>query len=134
MALEIEVGALGDPLELAPPEPRSLLGPSSEETTAEVGARVAVARDRARQRGVRCNAMLRADRLDTIAPLEPEARDLLEAALLDGRLTARGFRRVWRLARTIADLDDGPERIAASHASSALLLRIRPAALLGTAR
>ncbi len=121
-------------IEVAPPEPRSLLGPSSEETTAEVGARVAVARDRARHRGVRCNAMLRADRLDTIAPLEPAARDLLEAALLDGILTARGFRRVWRLARTIADLDGGPEHISAAHASSALLLRIRPAALLGTAR
>ncbi len=120
-------------IEVAPPEPRSLLGSSVEETTSEVAARVATARDQARTRGVRCNAVLPADRLDESAPLEPAAREVLESALLAGTLTARGFRRVWRLARTIADLDGGPARIGAAHAQGALLLRVRPAALLGGA-
>ena len=55
----------------------------------------------------------------------------LEARRLDQGLTARGFRRVWRLARTIADLEGGAERIGADHARAALLLRVRPSALLG---
>lgn len=121
-------------IEVAPPEPRSLLGPSTEETTAAVATRVATARALARDRGVRCNAMLRADRLDSTAPLDDEARELLESGLLDGSLTARGLRRVWRLARTVADLDGGPELVAGRHVGGALLLRVRPTSLLGAGR
>lgn len=121
-------------IEVAPPEPRSLLGPSAEETTATVATRVAAARALARARGVRCNAMLRADRLESTAPMDDEARELLETGLIDGSLTARGVRRVWRLARTVADLDDGPDRIAGDHVRGALLLRIRPTSLLGVIR
>lgn len=118
-------------IEVVPPEPASLLGASQEATTAEVATRVAVARSLARERGFTCNAMLPTDRLDELAPLDDEARSVLEARLLGGSLTARGFRRVWRLARTIADLEDGAERIGGDHARAALLLRVRPASLLG---
>lgn len=118
-------------IEVAPPDPRSLLGSSAEETTAVVAPRVAAARALARERGVRCNAELTPDELDRLAPLDRAGRRALEAELLCGRLTARGFRRVWRLARTIADLDQSNEAIGAQHVQAALMLRVRLDALLG---
>ena len=57
--------------------------------------------------------------------LEPAARDLLEKAVDRLGLSARGYHRVLRVARTIADLD-GSDRTAAQHAAEAL--RYRPSA------
>ena len=53
------------------------------------------------------------------------AERLVEGALRHGALTGRGFDRVRRLARTIADLD-GSERVKEEHASQALVLRGTP--------
>lgn len=60
-----------------------------------------------------------------------EARAVLEHELLNGALTARGFARVWRVARTIADLDGAPPCVEKQHVRAALLLRVRVGALLG---
>jgi magnesium chelatase family protein len=69
---------------------------------------------------------LRATDLDTLAPLTPAARRLLEQRLRQGRLSARGLHRVRRVARTLADLagDDGPVCDEAVHA--ALSMRADP--------
>jgi predicted ATPase with chaperone activity len=55
----------------------------------------------------------------------------VEQALTSGRLSARGLRRVWRVALTVADLagDDAP--IAAEHVATALHLRSEPTFLVG---
>jgi len=118
-------------IEVSPPEPRALLGRSSEEATADVAPRVAAARQLARSRGVRSNAELTASQLEASVPLSDAARLLLERELLSGSLTARGFARVWRVARTVADLAGAPEHIQPEHVQAALLLRIRVGALLG---
>ena len=118
-------------IEIAPPEPRSLLGASVEETTAVVAPRVAAARELAKGRGVRCNAALAPDALERLAPLDAGGREVLEGELLSGKLTARGFGRVWRLARTIADLEGSNELVEGSHVRAALMLRVRLGALLG---
>lgn len=120
-------------IEVSPPEPRALLGRTTEETTADVAPRVAAARAIARDRGVRSNAELSAAQLEGLVPLADAARLLLERELLNGNLTARGFARVWRVARTVADLDGAPERVQPDHVRAALLLRIRTGALLGAA-
>ncbi|MDQ6927135.1 MAG: YifB family Mg chelatase-like AAA ATPase [Actinomycetota bacterium] len=105
------------------PDVRALLGGPPGESTAEVAARVAAARAMARERGVRSNAELRAERLDEVAPLTPAASSLLEHRLRSGRLSARGLHRVRRVARTLADLAGGHLTIGEEHVCLALGLR-----------
>lgn len=93
------------------------------ETSAQVAARVALARRRAQVRGVTANARIPGPLLDRLAPLDSAAARLLETRLRQGVLSARGLHRVRRVARTLADLDghDGPVRI--EDVYSALALR-----------
>jgi len=74
------------------------------EPTAVVAARVATARAAAVERTGRLNATLDDDQLAEFAPLEPAAAQHLRAQLERGRLTARGYHRVRRVSRTLADL------------------------------
>lgn len=92
-------------VEVHRPDPSALLAAEPGEGTAAVAERVVRARALAAARGVRCNADLPAERLDEVSPLSRGATRLLEAALRQGRLTARGLARVRRVARTVADLD-----------------------------
>ena len=111
------------------PDPRQLLGVERSESSAVIAKRVRVARGRANDRGVRCNAELSTSALERTAPLMVEASALIERSLESGRLSARGMRRVWRVARTIADLEGHDSAITAEHVASALHLRSEPAFL-----
>lgn len=99
---------------------------STVESSAVVAVRVAAARALARQRGIDCNGLLPADRLDELAPLRSDARAVFERWLRQGRLSARGLHRVRRVARTLADLAgrDGP--LEADDVHAALALRVDP--------
>ena len=109
---------------LSPPEPDALLSHSgTPEATAAVAARVAAARARAAARGVCSNAALPTAELEVLAPLDDAARALLRRRLAGGELTPRGLGRVWRVARTIADLDGAAEAVGESHVAAALELR-----------
>jgi magnesium chelatase family protein len=100
-------------------EAAALLGPEGE-ASATIRARVAEARRR--QAGRRApNRSLSRDELDAFA-WTPEARRILTAAMERFALTARGWDRVRRVARTIADLA-GSEPITGDHAAEALALR-----------
>ena len=101
------------------------------ESTAVVAARVATARIRANERGVRTNAELAADSLDRFAPLDARASALVERHLRSGGLSARGLHRVRRLALTLADLDGAGDTVEAPHMAEALYLRGSRALLLG---
>ena len=94
-----------------------------------VAARVAEARALAAQRGVRANAELPPARLDEVAPLAPEAWQVLERRLRSGALSARGLHRVRRVARTVADLAGAGHEVGEEHVCAALELRVEPAAL-----
>jgi magnesium chelatase family protein len=108
------------------PDVGELLGGAGGEPSAEVAARVALARERAHGRGVLYNAQLPAWRLDAVAPLAPDASRLLEHKLRAGQLSARGLHRVRRVARTVADLAGGGVEIAEEHVCLALALRAEP--------
>lgn len=110
-------------------DPRQLLTGEPSESSAVVAERVHRARRLATTRGVRCNAELTSRALEREAPLSSDASALIERSLESGRLSARGMRRVWRVARTIADLDDSVGPLSAEHVAGALHLRTDPAFL-----
>ena len=86
--------------------------PPPAEGSSQVAARVANARAIQRQRfegkGLRINAHAEGELLDEIAAPDAEGRTLLTDAAETMRLTARGYHRVLRVARTIADLAASP--------------------------
>ena len=102
--------------------------PPPAEGSAEVAARVADARavQRARQgaAGVRTNAELDGDLLDRFATPDEAGRTLLAQAAAQMRLSARGYTRILRVARTIADLA-GAEQVGRLHVAEALSYRRR---------
>ena len=100
--------------------------PPPAEGSAEVRARVANARTvqshRARETGARTNAELDGDALETFAGPDEAGRKLLMQAASAMRLTARGYTRTLRVARTIADLA-GAEAVGRVHVAEALSYR-----------
>ena len=92
------------------------------ESSASVRQRVADARRRQFERQACNNARLSGDRLHEACSASPAAWDLLEKSMERFAMSARAHQRIWRVARTIADLADaGP--VSASHVGEALGLR-----------
>ena len=120
--LRIEVPALGfGELDLPPSGDRS----------EEVAARVSAARKRQLARlaalwpdgNARSNADAPPALLDRIAAPDRDGRDLLQRAADRLGLTARGYHRILRTARTIADLDES-EKVHANHLAEAISYRL----------
>jgi magnesium chelatase family protein len=78
--------------------------PPPTEDSAEVARRVAAARQIQTQRGVRSNAELEGEALEQHATPDKEGSALLMRAAEKLHLSARGYTRMLRVARTIADL------------------------------
>src|SRR5262249_8077053 len=99
--------------------PGDLALPPPAEGSAEVAARVAAARERQAERyaavcaeagtssggPIRTNAEADGELLERIAPLDGDSRKLLTEATERFRLSACGWHRVLRVARTLADLE-----------------------------
>jgi magnesium chelatase family protein len=104
-------GPLLDRVDLQVVVPRTPLEALSREAGGEptgvVRERVLAARARQQERQGRLNAALRPPQLRRWAPLGPAARTALERWATRQGLSARGFHRAWRVARTLADLDGG---------------------------
>ena len=97
------------------------------EGSAPVRERVVAARGRQLARQGCLNAQLKPARLRQLAGLEPASRRVLERWAEQRGLTARGFHRAWRVARTSADLD-GAEQIGERHILEALGYRLQDVA------
>jgi magnesium chelatase family protein len=114
-----------------------LIRPGASESSADVAERVAAARALQTQRylgmsKVRCNAQAGADVIESVAEPERAGLRLLEDAAAAMQLTARGYHRVLKLARTLADLD-GAEGVARIHIAEALSYRALPLDLAAAA-
>ena len=116
-------------VEVPPVTAADLALPPPAQGTAEAAARVAQARalqaERAAagdDRAVALNAQASGEWLETIAALDEPARALLTRAAEAAGLTARGWTRTLRLARTIADLE-GADAVRRTHVAEALIYR-----------
>ncbi len=108
---------------------RDLSSTSSGGTSKSIRSRVERARATQRQRFARkqaisCNAHALGRWLDAYTPVHREARTLLQTAAERLGLSARGYHRVLKVARTIADLEDALE-LAPTHVAEALRYRPR---------
>ncbi|URW76186.1 YifB family Mg chelatase-like AAA ATPase [Sphingomonas donggukensis] len=113
-------------VEVAAVSAADLILPPPTESSADVAARVATARrvQSARYAGddARTNAEANGPVLDAHATPDEAGRKLLAQAAEAMRLSARGYTRVLRVARTIADLA-GAETIGRIHVAEALSYR-----------
>jgi magnesium chelatase family protein len=106
-----------------------LILPAPAEGSAEVAARIAQARAIQMDRfaalglpGIRTNAQASGPLLEEIAKPESAGMALIRDAAEVMRLSARGYHRVLRVARTLADLD-GAAHIGRVHIAEALSYR-----------
>ncbi len=74
------------------------------ETSAQIRARVVAARNRQIARQGKVNALLDGAELNSAAPLSDELTEFLNTAAEKMSMSARGYNRIKRIARTIADL------------------------------
>jgi magnesium chelatase family protein len=118
-------------LEVPALETLDMLNRAPGESSAVIGTRVSAARGRQKARfdalGVafRTNADVTGELLDHFAPAREDARRLLEQATESFRLSMRGYTRVLRVARTIADLE-GSETVEKHHVAEAVSFRSTP--------
>lgn len=108
---------------IARPDVDDLVGAAAGESSEHVARRVAVARMEAAMRGVGCNAALSSECVDHSVRLTPEASAMLERRLRSGALSARGFHRLKRVARTVADLTGAGPLVGEREVAEALSLR-----------
>jgi len=107
----------------------SVLGATASETSAEVRARVAAARrlqsERvcAGQTTSATNATLPSTAFESVLHLTTKSKALAERACQHLALSARGFTKILRVARTIADLEQA-ECIEEHHVAEALQARL----------
>ncbi|MCR9149745.1 MAG: YifB family Mg chelatase-like AAA ATPase [Rhodobacteraceae bacterium] len=115
-------------IDVPPVAYRDLDLPETGEGTADVAARVAAARQRQEDRfadvaETRVNADAEGELLERIAAPDSEGRAMLARAADRLSLSARGYHRVLRVARTIADLA-GAETVSAPHVAEAISFRL----------
>jgi len=102
--------------------------PHTGDTSAQIAQRVQAARDIQTARfedhsQVRVNADAEGAVLEQIATPQPDGKELLLKVAEKFGLSARGYHRVLRVARTIADLS-GSEPIERAHIAEAVSFRI----------
>ncbi|MBL9029198.1 MAG: YifB family Mg chelatase-like AAA ATPase [Caedimonas sp.] len=97
--------------------------PTPQEGSAEVARRVAQARQRQAERyqrsSIKLNSEVSGQWLEEVAPLDQDSRHLLAKASDKLKLSARGYHRVIRVARTLADLEES-DSLRSWHVAEAL--------------
>ena len=105
---------------------KELSNKSRGESSADIKERVNKARkmqeERYKKLNIFCNAHLSPKNLEQFCCIDKEGSELLKLAILELGLSARGYDKVLKIARTVADLA-GTETISAEHISEAINYR-----------
>ena len=111
-------------IEVPPVSPGLLAQPTHSDSSARVSRRVADARGAQRERTPdrRTNAELEGEVLEKVAKPDAPGQSILQEAAERFRYTARGYHRVLRLARTLADLE-GSTGVHKVHVAEAVSYR-----------
>lgn len=103
-----------------------LSGKSEEETSEEIKKRVDRARQIQRERfagtKVRTNSKMTTKMMNEFCALDDESENLMKMAFEKYHISARGYTRILKVARTIADLDESRD-IKINHLTEALAYR-----------
>jgi len=99
-----------------------------EEKSEEIRKRVESARKIQEKRfmslPIVCNSEMSSDQIKTFCQLDEQCQQLLKNAVSALKLSARGYHRIIKIARTIADLS-GSEKINSSHIAEAIQYRFK---------
>lgn len=112
-----------------PPVSITDLNAPAGENSSIVAGRIEQARSLQAQRlenlgaKARTNAQATSDILESITAMDGDAKALMDRAMEGAKLSARGYFRILRVARTIADLDGGLDSIGKAHIAEALSYR-----------
>lgn len=113
-------------LEVLPTSFEELSSKEVGESSAQIRNRVSRAREIQRQRfkgtGIKCNSQITPGKLGEFCPMSDEASQLLKMAFDNLGLSARGYDRIIKVARTIADLDES-KIIERQHIAEAIQYR-----------
>ena len=109
-------------IEVPAVEPHELARDAQGESSAQVRARVSAAYERQLARQSKPNAQLGTREIDRYCAIDGAGADLLKQAIARLGLSARGYHRCLKLARTIADLA-GKREIVAAHVAEAIQYR-----------
>jgi len=93
-----------------------------EESSAQIRARVVVARNKAMHRSGKANSALTAKEVKQLCILSEQGHSILEQAMDKFGLSHRAYHRILKLSRTIADLDNS-DSIEIKHLSEAISYR-----------
>lgn len=93
------------------------------EDNSVIRQRVIQAREVQRERCGKINALLSANEIKQFCQLDQKQKNLMQQAIDKLGLSARGFHRILKVARTIADLE-GSEKLTTAHIAEALSYRI----------
>ncbi len=129
-------GPLMDRIDISIEVPRvkfeKLISPDIKNSSAEIKKRVEKAREVQRERFLTekkekiifTNSEMEIPQIKKYCQVDDKSKSILRKFVDSGKLSARGYHRVLKTARTIADLDNS-EKISYEHISESLMYRIR---------
>ena len=92
------------------------------ESSADIRERVIVTRSIQQQRQGKLNSQLSTKEIETYCVLDDKGYALLDRVILQFNMSARGYHRILKLSRTIADMKNSPS-ISVAHLSTAIKMR-----------
>jgi len=113
-------------VEVPPVDFENLSSEENLETSEEIRKRVnkarAIQQERYKNENIVCNSSIPAHILHKSCPMTENAKNILKGAFESMGLSARGYDKILKIARTIADLD-GSEVIDTRHVAEAVQYR-----------
>jgi magnesium chelatase family protein len=113
-------------IEVPPARYQELSGNMPAESSAQIKERVnkarAIQRERFKDEGILCNALMNHKQVRKFCMLDKEESELLKMAMTELNFSARAYDKILKVSRTIADLT-GSENIKTEHLSEAIQYR-----------